>query len=271
MVKTKISCILSLVTALTVATAVADNVAFFYALEADFQKLKSEGTVARQPIKIGSRSIETIVLGKHKIYCVKMGSGTVETAVSSQALLSRFRCDRAYSLGPVGGISDDLQIGRWYVIGSVTNYQKGNWTNSGFQLGKESMSKSSETTEKVTVPSLFREIPSISVASGEVFVASTRYREELRERTKAVAVDMNLFGLITVCNDHHVPLTNWRIVSDKADDNASTDFRRFVETYDGAGGKAVAELIRNLPPNPNSPQSYPNLQKLLQPNETPKK
>lgn len=44
------------VSVLTVSTVVADDVAFFYALEADFQKLKGEGSSVRQPIKIGSRS-----------------------------------------------------------------------------------------------------------------------------------------------------------------------------------------------------------------------
>ena len=74
---------------------------------------------------------------------------------------------------------------------------------------------------------------------------------------------MNLFGLATVCADHQLPLTCWRIASDRADDNASEDFRKFVAGYDGAGGKAVAEIIKNLPANPNSPDTYQNIKKLL--------
>ena len=262
---------LFLVSGLTLSTIFADDVAFFYALDVDFQKLKSEGVTARQPIKIGSRSVETITLGVHRVYAVKMASGAVETATSVQALLSRFRCDRSYSVGPVGGISDDAQVGKWYVVRSVTNYQKGTWTNVGFQLAKESIPDLFENDEKEALPPLFKDVGLISVASGEIFVASDRYRHELRDKTKADAVDMNLFGLITVCADHHIPLTSWRIVSDKANDNASEDFRKFVQTYDGAGGKAVAELIKKLPPNPSSPQSYPELQRLLQPNEKPNK
>jgi hypothetical protein len=38
---------------------------------------------------------------------------------------------------------------------------------------------------------------------------------------------------------------------------------KFVVAYDGAGGKAVAEIIKNLPANPNSPAAYPNLNNLL--------
>lgn len=74
---------------------------------------------------------------------------------------------------------------------------------------------------------------------------------------------MNLFGLVTVCADHRLPLVGWRIVSDHANDIASEDFKKFVANYGGAGGKAVAEIIKNLPTNPNSLDAYPNLRKIL--------
>lgn len=243
----------------------ADDVAVFYALDADFQGLKGESSSSRQPIKVGERTVQVLGLGKHKLYAVKMGSGAVETAASTQALLARFRCDRAYSLGPVGALSDELKIGKWYRVASMMPYQKGSWTSAGFQLSKD-LSKTTAIEELEATsswPQLFRDVKSITVASGEVFIASSSYREQLQHMTNADAVDMNLFGLITVCEDHHVPLINWRIVSDKADDSASEDFRKFTQAYDGAGGKALAELIRNLPPNPNSPESYPELEKLL--------
>jgi nucleoside phosphorylase len=256
--------ILSLTILLTAAVAYADDIAFFYALDADFQALKAEASIARQPIKVGDHNIQVLNLAKHKIYAVKMGSGAVETATSAQALLAKFRCDRALSLGPIGALSDELQIGKWYRVSSVTAYQKGSWTTSGFQLNKASaMSLPSEKESQLALPAFFQNLKPVAVASGEIFIASNNYRQQLRETTGAGAVDMNLFGLVSVCSNHRVPLINWRIVSDKADDNAGEDFRKFTQTYDGAGGKALAELIRNLPPNPNSPQSYPELEKLL--------
>ena len=101
------------------ARVCADELAFFYALDADFQALKSEAVATRQHIKIGDRSVQVLTLAKHKIYAVKMGSGAVETAASAQAVLARFRCDRAFSLGPVGGLADELEIGKWYRVASV--------------------------------------------------------------------------------------------------------------------------------------------------------
>ena len=249
--------------ALCGSAVTADEIAFFYALDPDLHALKSEGIVVRNPVKIGDRTIQIISIGKHKIYAVKMGSGAVETAISAQALLCRFHCDRAFSLGPVGALSDKLQVGQWCRVVSVSNFQKGAWTESGFQKADAIEAADGADLTDATLPKLFQKLPTITVASGEVFVSSTAYRGQLREQTKADVVDMNLFGLLAACSDHHQPVINYRIISDKADDEAGHDFRKFVQAYDGAGGRALAELIHNLPSNPNSPESYPELQKLL--------
>lgn len=264
--------ILTFVLALTACIVRADDIGVFYALDADFEALKSEAVVARQPAKIGEHQVQILLLGKHKVYATKMGSGAVETALAGEAMLGSFHCDRAFSIGPVGALSDGLESSKWYEVHSVVAYQKGSWTSSGFQLSKLSrLDNVSVRDIALKMPQLFKDLEPISVASGEIFISSTRYREEMRSVTHADAVDMNLFGLTSACVAHHVPLLSWRIVSDEADDNAAEDFRKFTQRYDGAGGKAVAELIRNLPANPNSPESYPALQKLLKPNDTPKK
>ncbi len=242
----------------------ADTIAFFYALDKDFDALKAQAEPAGQSIKVGTRILAVLQIKTHKVYGVKMGSGAVETAASAQALLARVKCDAAFSIGPVGALSDKLKIDSWIRVGEVVNYQKGSWTKSGFQLSPSPMSSLlTNSTDKFNLPELFQKLDAIKVASGEIFIASDDYRSQLRETTGADAVDMNLFGLIAVCADHRLPLTCWRVVSDKANDNASEDFRKFASSYNGAGGKAVAELIANLPANLNSPTSYPNLNKAL--------
>src|SRR5439155_5677753 len=79
----------------------------------------------------------------------------------------------------------------------------------------------------------------------------------------AEVVDMNLFGLLMACRDSRLPLFCWRVVSDRADDQASEDFRKFVGSYDGAGGKSIAKIIDALPADPNSPAAYPNINRVL--------
>lgn len=106
-------------------------------------------------------------------------------------------------------------------------------------------------------------LPTVGVASGEVFIASDEFRAELVSRSGCSAVDMNLFGLLSVLQSHGIGGIHLRVPSDKADSKAAEDFRRFSDAYDGAGGRMAAEIIRALPPDATSPQAHEALRGLL--------
>ena len=241
--------------ALGLSGAQGDTIGFFYALDADLQGVKSLANPMGQSTKIGTRSIQRLRQGSHTIYAVKMGSGAVETAASAQALLSRFRCDWAFSLGPAGALTDALEIHRWYRMERALAWQRGNadstWSTDWSRFSGTNFPAPLQTTS------------TISVASGEQFISTTGERDRLQATTQADAVDMNSFGLALVCADHGVPLFSWKIISDRADENASETFRAFVAGYAGEGGRALAEIIQALPANPNDPASYPAIEQLL--------
>lgn len=238
-----------------ISPAKGDTIGFFYALDADLQGLKSMAREMGQSTKVGSRSIQRLQLGTHTILAVKMGSGAVETAVSAQALLSRFRCDWAFSLGPAGALADAAETGRWYRVERVMAWQRGKadlaWNTDWHRFSVADPPTPLDTTS------------SISVASGEPFISATGERDRVRAISQADAVDMNSFGLALACADHGVPLYSWKIISDRADENASGDFLAFVAAYSGAGGRALAGIIQALPANPNDPATYPAIGQLL--------
>ena len=72
-----------------------------------------------EPVKIGARAVQRLRLGAQTVYAVKMGSGAVETAVSAEAVLARFRCDRAVSLGPVGALGEVLKPSDWLRVSAM--------------------------------------------------------------------------------------------------------------------------------------------------------
>ena len=232
-----------------------DAIGMFYALDADLQGLKTLARELGQSAPVGSRSIQRLQLGTHTIYAIKMGSGAVETAASAQALLARFRCDWAFSIGPAGALSDIVQTGCWYRVDRVMAWQRGDidsaWNTDWTRFPMTNLLSPLQTTS------------TISVASGEQFISTTGERDRLQAMTKADTVDMNSFGLALVCADHGLPLFSWKIISDRADENASETFRTFITTYSGEGGKALAEIIQALPANPNDPASYPAIEKML--------
>lgn len=246
----------------------ARNIAFFFALDQDIQTFKAATQFVGQPLEISGRSIYRLKVGTNNVYAVRMGSGPVESAISAAVLLGHFQCDLAISVGPIGALDDQLQVGCWYGVATVRSYQKGSWNADGFQMASPSKS-SSEAGSSLMLP----RVPDldvkalVDVASGEIFVASSSFRAQLKSQVAAQAVDMNLYGVATACKEARITLWSWRIVSDHADDAASAAFRTFVNAYKGEGGRAVARMIQQLPPDPNSPEAYPHLKELLAPSK----
>ena len=245
----------------------ADTIAFFYALDADLQGLKTAARELGQSASVGTRSIQRLRLGSHTIHAVKMGSGAVETAASAQALLARNRCDWAFSLGPAGALAETVDTGFWYRVGKIVAWQHGSSSSASpedFPSWTTDWSKLTATN----VPSPLATASNLVVASGEQFISTTGDRDRLQALTQADAVDMNGYGLALVCADHGVPLFSWKVVSDRADEEASETFRGFIASYSGEGGKALAEVILSLPANPNDPSSYPAIERALRESQT---
>jgi adenosylhomocysteine nucleosidase len=240
----------------------AGEIAVFYALDPDLKTLKEASTDKSRTVKVGSRSIDQIRIGPHSVYAIKMGSGPVESALSAQALLSRFKCMMALSVGPVGSLREDLKVGTWVSVAKVVAYQKGTQTEAGFMLAAKSNFETAPFGAS-PLPPLLHELRRVQVASGEIFVASDHTRTQLHVDTGSDVVDMNLFGIAAACSDHRLPLYSWRIVSDRADASASTDFAAFCKKYEGAAGAALASLVKGIPASDKEVDSYPHLQQLI--------
>jgi len=246
--------------------AQADTVAVFYALEADAKSLLlAAGGTASSPPPVGSRPISRLRINQHEVIAVLMGSGAVESALSAQAVLTKYSCDLAISVGPAGSIDGLASTGEWYRVDRVIAWHKGSETTTGFQLHQNSAYELTRDVQPTPDPGsgVGKTWRWATLASGESFIASAAKRERLRTATGAHLVDMNSHGLAAACTDHGVPLVILRVVSDRADEQAGETFRAFVESYDGQGGRIVARLIENLPANPASPEQYDAIRNLM--------
>jgi len=239
------------------------SIAYFYALDADLQSLVDLGGHSETISHPGSPAITKTSIGNYEVFATKMGVGCVETAITAQALLSTVRCSLAISVGPVGALASNLEIGQWGRVEKVIGYQRGTYQSEGFVLAEGS------TLTLPNIPAfeksaIFQEDGGLfTVASGEIFCSSASFRTHIKSTFGANTIDMNLWGLVQVCKKYQLPLAAWRIVSDHAKENASEEFSNFHQTYQGTGGAKIAALIRSLPPDPTSVGSYLNLKSLL--------
>jgi len=252
------SCILFLTFTSSFSPLFGRNIAYFFALDADWKSFCEKMEATPSVRQSGGRTIFEINTGSDKILASKMEAGCVKSAVSAQAILTSWRIDMAYSVGPVGALSPDLKLGEWVVINKVVPWQKQSMQNMDPETSScvESQFLSlSETTAALR---------QISVASGEQFISSQEIREEICRATECLSVDMNLFGLATALSVNGVPATHLRVVSDKANEQARGEFEHFINSYNGEGGRIVAAIIKSLPKDMTLPSEYPKLQHLLE-------
>jgi nucleoside phosphorylase len=243
--------------------AAASTVAVFHALDQDLAALQKAGATKVRNFSVGTTTVQQLALGGHTIYAVRMGSGCVQTSLAAQALLAKQKCDLVISVGPVGDIKGDLTLGAWYLVTEVVAWQRGSHDATGFRLHADARIAVAKHPLMEAPDGVLADLPELGVASGEVFIASDEFRADLASRSGCTAVDMNLFGLLSVLQSHDVNGIHLRTPSDHADSKAGEEFRRFSETYDGAGGRMAAEIIRALPQDATSPQAHEALRGLL--------
>jgi nucleoside phosphorylase len=208
---------------------------------------------------VNGTPIQVFRIGSHRVVAARMGAGNVETAINVSNVLSRRTCDLVISVGPAGNLSDQ-KINSCVLVKKVVGYQRGTWGKSGWELAPGAVHN---LDESLIESSLSKELGFVAVASGEAFVSQGDARARLFLETGCALVDMNSFGLTSVCRKAQVPLTMLKIVSDHADANAGEDFKSFVANYDGSLGAVVRAALEKLPVSKNSPAAHERIRELL--------
>lgn len=233
------------------------NIAYLYAMEADVASFSDAGASLIRTETVGDRTINSYRLGDHTVIAMLLSSGQTESAVSTEMILARKAVDLVISTGVVGAIDEKLRVGDILSITKIVAWQTGSYGVHGWT--ETPRSRPSITPWK-TFSSRW---PEAGTASGDAFVASEIERARINSLTGMPVVDMNLLGLQVATNSHHLPALHLRIVSDRAGDGAAEEFRQFATAYKGELGRQVAEIIRTIPKNPESPESYPALRGLI--------
>ena len=86
--------------------------------------------------------------------------------------------------------------------------------------------------------------------SGDRFVATSAESHLLRQALPdALAVEMEGAAVAQVCHDYGVPFAAVRTISDRADDEAHTDFTRFIREVASRYSLAILSqwLLRRQP------------------------
>ncbi len=157
---------LPLVTAaLLISPSLLADTVILVALPSELDAVRKEVRLVGQPIELAQHKISIGYRKGEKLYIARTGAGTINAAMTTQALLTRYKVDRVISIGVAGWIGEDgerktedrsqktgdggqrpeaesrtlnadsFHIGDVFIVTNVVSHQAGKETPAGFETG----------------------------------------------------------------------------------------------------------------------------------------
>ena len=207
--------------------------------------------------------------------------GKVAAATTATTLIERFGVSRTVFTGVAGGVSPGVSVGDVVVANGflqhdldasplfpryeVPLYGRAEFAAdtdlsalllsaarqalSRMQTPQSAASRSGLTLEQARVHHGL-------VISGDRFVSSLAESQDLQHRLPAaLAVEMEGAAMAQVCHDYQIPFAAVRIISDRADDNATVDFLHFIEQIAARFSAEVVSALLSHMPSARPPRS----------------
>ena len=197
------------------------------------------------------------------------GIGKVNAAMTTTLMLEHFKPREVVFTGIAGGVNKDLRPGDIVVASRVAHHDMGTlwpdalyyqgaknpltgWRNPVFfeaderllavakKAAKEIELLPIKTTEGDRKPKIIEGV----VVTGDVFVASPKKCDELRERLDADAVEMEGAAVAQLCYQREVPCLVIRSLSDSADEGAMQDKQMFYLLAAENSSHLVGEIVK---------------------------
>ena len=225
----------------------------------------------KQVQEIRGQKFLTGALNGRRVVIAQTGIGKVNAAVTATLLIDRFQPQEVIFSGVAGGLSPNIQPGDIVIAAKTAQHDFGQVTDSGMQPGlvTEANSPASGTcfypadasllklaeaaaktvSLKVIATSKGPRQPAIHVGvvvTGDVFVASSKKKQDLYRTFQADAVEMEGAAVAQVCGKFHVPCLVIRSISDNADAAAGLDFPKFFRAAAVNSAALVTDLVGRL-------------------------
>jgi adenosylhomocysteine nucleosidase len=181
----------------------------------------------------------------HDVVAVLSGIGKVAAALTATVLIDKFQVHSIVFTGVAGGLAAQAKVGDVVVANALLQHDMDAsplFPPYVVPLTGCAQFPSDANITQCLVRSARQALPHVTVHA-----ASRQLQTDLPE---AMAVEMEGAALAQVCRDFGVPLGVVRTISDRADDDAHTDFSKFVQ--DVASHYSVAIVSAFLKQFPKS-------------------
>ena len=190
----------------------------------------------------------------HDVVLVLSGIGKVAAAMTATLLIEHFHASHIVFTGVAGGLGKNVNVGDLvvadsfqqhdldvsplfpkYVVPSygISTFQANNKLANELKLASAIVLQNLDDVLTLETKAAFNlanpQLHTGLLISGDRFVSTTAESQKLQQDLpQALAVEMESAAFAQVCYDYDVPFAAVRTISDRADDDATLDFNRFL-------------------------------------------
>lgn len=197
-------------------------------------------------------------VGKKLVIVVQSGIGKVNAAAATQALIDCFSVNKVIFSGFAGSVKEKINIEDFVVANKLCQHdfdlvpfgrEKGFVPGFGKYIQADKVISDRIVKVFKELKKTNKNFPKIHkgiIASGDQFVASKEQIEKITSEFNASAVEMEGAAVAQVCKINEVPFAVMRVISDKADEEAMTDFKDILKRSTEIEFKVITEVIKSF-------------------------
>lgn len=188
------------------------------------------------------------------IVVAKSGEGKVNSAMTAQAMIMRYKPDFIINSGVAGGLHPDMKVMDIAIANSVCQHDF-DISPLGYKPGYIPQVEQIEMrcsddlnniiedcAKKVCDSNIFKGV----IASGDQFIASDTQRNRIKNIFGAIASEMEGASIGHVCTLNNTKFTVLRVISDNADGSADMSFDVFAKKASEISINIMLEFVKSL-------------------------
>ena len=184
--------------------------------------------------------------GKEVVLC-RCGVGKVNAAMHTQILIDLYKPKAIIQNGIAGSLDPDvtafdLVIGSELVYHDMADFVIKNFDplEPVYYSDEKLLKKAEEVAGDEGGVHIGR------IATGDTFVSSTKQKEEIFKKTKALCVEMEGCAVAHTAYLNKIPFVVIRCISDSADDKADVDFNDFQKVASDCLVDMITHLVKKI-------------------------
>jgi adenosylhomocysteine nucleosidase len=213
-------------------------------------------------VKVGARQFHLGSMHGHAVVLARSGIGKVAAAITATLAIQHFNAHSLVFTGVAGGLGKGVKIGDLVLARELLQHDlDATPLFPRFEVPLTGVSRFSAdgplsgavlaAVQRCLQRGAIAGAPKLHqglVISGDRFIATAAHGAELRSALPdALAVEMEGAAVAQVCHAFGVPLAVLRIISDRADDAAHTDFAAFMVGASAATRSVIEDWLRAWP------------------------